>query len=87
MNPFLLALALPMMLLLACASPPPTDCDLLANRHAAACPCRDHSSPATDGVTCRPDQDIRIEWEPPSVASRFENEDRVGGVVVCECRP
>ena len=41
---------------------------------------------AIGSADCRPDQDARIEWEPQPTAARDENEDRVGGVLVCECR-
>lgn len=37
-------------------------------------------------MTCRPDQTGRVEWEPQSIASRVENEERVGGVFICECK-
>ena len=36
---------------------------------------------------CRPDQTMRIEWEPSLTGARVENEDRIGALVVCECAP
>jgi hypothetical protein len=54
-----------------------------------ACPCADavYRANALSGVVCRPDQQLRVEWEPQPVGDRGENEDRVGALVVCECVP
>jgi hypothetical protein len=52
------------------------------------CPCRDVTYMMNwySRATCRPDQTTHIEWEPTST-HRFENEDRVSGVISCICKP
>lgn len=50
-------------------------------------PCSDMTYSLTTYArsSCRPDQDSSIQWEPMN-GPRYENEDRVGGVLVCTCR-
>lgn len=50
-------------------------------------PCSDMVFSLTDytSASCRPDQDSSVQWEPQN-GPRTENEDRVGGVLVCTCK-
>ena len=77
-------------LLLACSTEP--DCNSGTSIDPAAdtrCPCVTSVwvLPAWKEANCRPDQAGHVEWEPAMTGNRGENEDRVGGVLVCECRP
>lgn len=71
--------------LLACAPTcNPTEWDFY---DTSKCPvCYDTAFTLAYHVQCRPDQDAHIEWEPQNTAARFEDEDRVGGVLTCTCR-
>jgi hypothetical protein len=86
-----------LLFLLACATLFPStevQCREGVNFHGPtnpACwpylPCSDMAFSLTNysSATCRPDQDSTIQWEPQN-GPRTENEDRVGGVLVCTCR-
>lgn len=85
------------LLLLACSGAFPSkeeDCKMGYHNYgpgSPSCwtylPCSDmvFSLTAYTRATCRPDQDSSVQWEPQN-GPRNENEDRVGGVLVCTCR-